>query len=154
MQIEIWTVGKKQSKNLDTSIADYQKRLQHYISMSWKYIPASKHKQQEKIVTDESVRILGSLDPKDKLVLLDERGKLWKNSEWVRLLQNELNHNPNKLIFLIGGAYGVSAEIRQKAHLVLSLSPLVFPHALVRLMLIEQLYRNFSIMNGSSYHHE
>ncbi len=153
MQIEIWTLGKPKTKYLEASIMEYEKRLKRYISVKWRYFPASKHKEKQKIVADESQRLLEAWNGRDRLLLLDERGALWNNAQWVDMLQDEMSHNPYKLIMLIGGAYGVSPELRDRSEYVLSLSPLVFPHELVRLVLIEQLYRNFSIIHGSGYHH-
>lgn len=102
---------------------------------------------------DESERILSRLDAYDFVVLLDERGKTLSSPTLAETLEAKLDQS-QKVLLIIGGAFGVTDELRTKAQLVWSLSPLVFPHQLVRLILTEQLYRAQQITHGGSYHHE
>ena len=102
---------------------------------------------------EESQRILSKLRPTDTVILLDEMGTQFDSTALARTL-DQLFTNGKSVVFVIGGAYGVSDELRSRADTVWSLSPLVFPHQLVRLILIEQLYRAQSIANGGRYHHE
>jgi len=102
---------------------------------------------------DESGRILSRLDAYDFIVLLDERGKELNSPTFAGVLKEELDHS-RKVLVIIGGAFGVTEALRDRADLVWSLSPLVFPHQLVRLILTEQLYRAQQITLGGSYHHE
>lgn len=152
MQIEIWTIGKKHQKDLEASIKKYTDRLKHYIKFEWKIIEPSKSKSKTQCQQEESTKLKKLMNAQDRYIILDERGKSWDNDKWVAELKSNLNHNPGKLVIIIGGAYGFDDAFRQGQQLV-SLSPLILPHQLVRLVMIEQLYRDFSIIHGGSYHH-
>ena len=102
---------------------------------------------------EESERILSRLNAHDYVVLLDERGKALDSPGLADVLQGKLDQSRN-VVIIIGGAYGVDETVHQRADLVWSLSPLVFPHQLVRLILTEQLYRAQQIATGGPYHHE
>lgn len=102
---------------------------------------------------DESERILSRLNANDYVVLLDERGKMLDSPELSALLTHELEAS-RPVTLIVGGAYGVDDTVHKRANFVWSLSPLVFPHQLVRLMLTEQLYRAQEITAGNPYHHE
>ncbi|MGI9027585.1 MAG: 23S rRNA (pseudouridine(1915)-N(3))-methyltransferase RlmH [Candidatus Saccharimonadales bacterium] len=147
MKIITITVGKKHDPNLATAIAEYEKRLTKYCDFSWQLIPSSD-------VTQESAAIIKQLKPDDTVILLDERGKMWANDRLAYALETLQNQSVKRLIFRIGGAYGVSVDVQRRANYILALSPLVFPHQIVRLLLIEQLYRTYSIMADGKYHHE
>jgi 23S rRNA (pseudouridine1915-N3)-methyltransferase len=101
----------------------------------------------------ESERILAALKPGEKVVALDERGGLLTSPAFAAQLGKWRDQGVRQAAFIIGGAYGLTDEVRQRADLVLSLSPMVFPHQLVRVLFAEQLYRAFSILKGSGYHH-
>lgn len=101
----------------------------------------------------EEALILKRLGPQHHLILLDERGKSLSSPEWAAAFQSMMNSSTKTLVLLIGGAYGVTDGIRKRAAQVWSLSKLVFPHQLVRLVVAEQVYRAFSILNNSPYHH-
>lgn len=101
----------------------------------------------------ESERILGALKPGERVVVLDERGKLLTSAAFAQRIGAWRDQGVRDLAFVIGGAYGMTDEVRQRADLVLSLSPMVFPHQLVRVLFAEQLYRAFSILKGTGYHH-
>ena len=115
-------------------------------------IPHSKLEGQQ-ARQEESERILARLHPQDFVILLDEHGQMFDSPTLSRQL-NELFAQSKNIIIVIGGAFGVSTELTRRADLVWSLSPLVFPHQLVRLILAEQLYRAQEIARGSKYHHQ
>lgn len=95
-----------------------------------------------------------SLKDDDVVILLDERGKMWANDRLAYALETLQNRSTKRLVFIIGGAYGTSLAVQKRSSYILALSPLVFPHQIVRLLLIEQLYRTYSIMADGKYHHE
>lgn len=146
--IKILAVGKKVDRNLVDAIDDYQKRLRPPFNVDWVCVPYSA-KDGLEARQNESEALLKHISDRDYVILLDERGKQMTNAE----LTNELTTHDN-VVVVIGGAYGVNDELRQRANVVLSLSKLVFPHQLVRLILIEQIYRSQAIYNGLPYHHE
>jgi len=152
MPLHIITVGKKHESWVDAGIERYQKRLKAPFNIEWVLLP---HSSLEGLSArqEESVRILSRLDAYDYIVLLDERGKLVDSPAITKLLEEKLNSS-QKVALVIGGAYGVTDEIRNKAAFTWSFSPLVFPHQLVRLMLVEQIYRAQEIARGGSYHHD
>lgn len=146
MKIEIIAVGKKHDREIAESIEDYSKRINHYAPLDWRLIPASN-------IDDECSSILKSLDERDFPVLLDERGKEYDSIQFSELIQKRLNEGVHRVVFIIGGAYGVNELVKEKAKAIVSLSRLTFPHQLVRLVLAEQIYRSFSILKGEKYHH-
>lgn len=146
--IRIIAVGKKHESWVASGIERYQKRLRKPYDVEWVLLPHSSREGQE-ARQEESGAIMKRLSGTDFVLLLDERGELLDSPALSGLLETR----PGATI-IIGGAYGVSDELRQRADKVLSLSPLVFPHQLVRLILIEQLYRSQEIASGGAYHHE
>lgn len=152
MSLHIIAIGKKHEAWIQDGIERYQKRLKVPFNVEWILLP---HSSLEGLSArqEESQRILSKLDAYTYVVLLDERGKLIDSPALSKLLENQLNTS-QKVVLIIGGAYGVTEEVRNKASYVLSLSPLVLPHQLVRLVLIEQLYRAQEITKNSSYHHD
>ena len=149
--ITIITVGKKHDPLLAPAIADYEKRLRAPFDIKWVFLPHSPAEGQAARLR-ESQAILHMLKPSEYVILLDERGKLL-DSAAVSAKLTDLAATAKPVTLIIGGAYGVDASLSSRADLVWSLSPLVFPHRLVRLILIEQLYRAQSIQTGTSYHH-
>jgi len=152
MSLHILAVGKKHESWVAEGIDRYQKRLKAPILPEWVLMAHSSF-DGLKARQDESERILSRLSAYDFIILLDERGKELDSPAFASVLQAELNRSA-KVLIIIGGAFGVTDELRQKAHVVWSLSPLVFPHQLVRLILTEQLYRAQQITLGGAYHHE
>lgn len=150
--ITIITVGKKHDPLLAAAIADYEKRLRAPFDSKWVFL---QHSAAEGVVArrSESRAILDTLKPADYVILLDERGKLLDSPSLSAKLA-DLAASARSIVIVIGGAYGVDEDLTNRANLVWSLSPLVFPHRLVRLILSEQLYRAQSIQTGQKYHHE
>ncbi len=147
MKVTVITVGKKHDKDLTVAIEKYQKRLKKFCDFSWVYIPTSN-------IDSESSAIERQLKSDDYVILLDETGEQINNNELAEKIESLQNSSIKQLVFIIGGAYGVNYSLMGRANITISFSQLVFPHQLMRLILIEQLYRSYSILSGSDYHHE
>lgn len=152
MAVKILAIGKKHERWVEEGIERYQKRLQRPFDVSWVLLP---HSAREGLAArqEESERILSRISADDYTVLLDERGKLLDSPAVSGVLLEPLERS-RPVTVIIGGAYGVDETVHQRADMVWSLSPLVFPHQLVRLILTEQLYRAQEIARGNPYHHE
>lgn len=150
--IKLIAIGKKHESWVHEGIERYQKRLWAPWSVEWVLLPHSSL-EGTRARQEESERILTRLTSTDYVVLLDERGKLLDSPALSRTFQQQIDSS-KAIVIIIGGAYGVSEELQQRANLIWSLSPAVFPHQLVRLILIEQLYRSQEIASGRPYHHE
>lgn len=157
MKIKLIAIGKTDDKHLLHLIDDYQKRLGHYIKFELKVLPdiknvknLSESLQKEK----EGELILKELTPTDQLILLDEKGHHFRSIEFSRFLQKKMNSSIKKLVFVIGGPYGFSESIYQKAQGKVSLSKMTFSHQMIRLFMVEQLYRACTILKNEPYHHE
>lgn len=151
MPIKILAVGKKHESWVSEGIERYEKRLRLPYNVEWVLLPHSSL-EGDRARQEESGRILGRLKDDDYVVLLDERGKLYDSPALSRLVSEQLNQSKT-IVLIIGGAYGVDASVHSRAQAVWSLSPLVFPHQMVRLLVAEQLYRAQQIELGSGYHH-
>lgn len=150
--ITILSIGKKHEDWIKTGIERYEKRLKRPFNIEWVILPHSSREGQEARL-EESERLALHIKPHDFVVLLDETGKMIDSPSLSTLCEARFVSAEN-LIFVIGGAYGVSAEIKKRANVTWALSKLVFPHQLVRLILVEQLYRAQEIARGSGYHHD
>ena len=152
MPIRILAVGKRHELWVVDGIERYEKRLKRPYDTSWVLLP---HSAREGLSArqEESERLLARLNEAEFVILLDERGKLVDSPALSSLLRTPLDVSKN-IVIIIGGAYGVDDTVHKRADLVWSLSPLVFPHQLVRLILVEQLYRAQEIAAGGPYHHE
>lgn len=151
MAIRILAVGKKHESWVLDGIDRYEKRLAKPWQTKWLLLPHSA-RDGEAARTEESDRILAKLGADDFLVLLDERGKNFDSPELSRAIRGALDRG-RPVTLVIGGAYGVDDRVRTRADIVWSLSKLVFPHQLVRLIIAEQLYRAQEISGGRPYHH-
>lgn len=150
--IRIISVGKKHESWITAGLERYQKRLQKPWNVEWVLLPHSAL-EGSTARQEESERILSRLGTDDFVVLLDETGTLLDSPALSRLCE-EVFVGSRPLVFVIGGAYGVDERLQSRANHIVSLSRLVFPHQLVRLILVEQLYRAQSIASGGRYHHE
>jgi 23S rRNA (pseudouridine1915-N3)-methyltransferase len=157
MNIKLITIGKTDNKNLQTLIEEYTKRLSFYIKFDLEIIPDIKNvknlseaQQKEK----EGELILSKITPTDNLILLDENGKTFSSIGFSEFLQKKMNAGIKTLVFVIGGPYGFSETVYQKANGKVSLSEMTFSHQMVRLFVIEQLYRGFTILKNEPYHHQ
>jgi len=157
MNIKLLAIGKTDNKALQSLIDDYTKRLSFYIKFDLEIIPdiknvknLSESQQKEK----EGELILAKLAATDQLILLDEKGTTFSSVGFSDYLQKKMNSGAKTLVFAIGGPYGFSDEVYQKAQGKISLSLLTFSHQMVRLFFIEQLYRGFTILRNEPYHHK
>ncbi|MCB9046855.1 MAG: 23S rRNA (pseudouridine(1915)-N(3))-methyltransferase RlmH [Chitinophagales bacterium] len=156
MDIEIWSIGKENEAFIDTGIELYFKKTRPYNPVQLVTLQLPKKAATtdiERTKQQEEELIFKKLQPNHYLVLLDERGKMLTSPQWANQFQQCMNQGVKTLVILIGGAFGVSDRIRKEAKQVWSLSNLVFPHQLVRLIVAEQVYRAFSILHNSPYHH-
>ena len=154
MKLSILSVGKAHESYIKEGVEQFTKRIGHYYSIDWQLITPSKLTEPTQIKKAEAASILKTLTSTDVLVLLDETGKMLNSPGLAKLIQQKANQSAQRIVFLIGGAYGVDAEIKSRANFTWSLSELVFPHMLVRLLLAEQVYRACSILANEKYHHE
>lgn len=150
--IRLLAVGKRHDRSVVQALEGYQRRLRQPWQVEWLLVPHSSL-DGPRARQDESERLLQRLPPDTFVVLLDERGRLLDSPALSRHLMDALAQ-ARLVTLVIGGAYGVDERVRQRANLVWSLSPLVFPHQLVRLIVMEQLYRAQEIAAGRPYHHE
>ncbi|MFZ9718619.1 MAG: 23S rRNA (pseudouridine(1915)-N(3))-methyltransferase RlmH [Chitinophagaceae bacterium] len=156
MKIALWSVGKTNEPYVQSGIAEFTKRLNHYYTAEWQFISTPKNAStlsENELKRKEGEAILGLLQKDDFLVALHEHGKQLTNEELAFMIQQRSNESTRRIVFLIGGAYGLSDDILKRANLQWSLSKLVFPHQLVRLILAEQLYRACTILRNEKYHH-
>ena len=157
MKIKLLVIGKTDDKQLSLLFEGYEKRLKHYIKFEFEVIPdikkaknLSEGQQKEK----EGEEILKRLQSTDQLILLDEKGKEFRSIDFSKFLQKKMNAGMKQLVFVIGGPYGFSDTVYKKAQGKVSLSKMTFSHQMIRLFMIEQLYRAFTILKNEPYHHE
>ena len=157
MKIFFWSVGKPHEASLKTSIDDFTKRVSNYFTTQWYIIPVPKNAgsiSEIELKRKEAEAILSFLKPEDYLVALDERGKEFTSEGLAKFIQQRANESTKNIVFLIGGAFGLDETVLKAAKLKWSLSPLTFPHQLVRLILAEQVYRACTILQNEKYHHK
>ncbi|MEX0362864.1 MAG: 23S rRNA (pseudouridine(1915)-N(3))-methyltransferase RlmH [Allomuricauda sp.] len=157
MQITLIAIGKTDSAELSQLINIYEKRLGHYIKFQFKILPdlkntknLSESQQKEK----EGELLLSQIHSSDHLVLLDENGRHYSSMEFSKFLQKKMNSGLKNLVLVIGGPYGFSDPVYSRSQEKLSLSQMTFSHQMVRLFLVEQLYRGFTILRNEPYHHQ
>ena len=156
MTIKLLAIGKTDNKDLQALIDDYQKRLGFYIKFEFEIIPdlkKVKNLREDQQKQKEGELILSKLNATDVLILLDENGKQFDSVGFSNYLQKHMNSGIKRLVFVIGGPYGFSPDVYQKANGKLSLSKMTFSHKMIRLFVIEQLYRGFTILKNEPYHH-
>ena len=156
MTIKLVCIGKTDKKELDTLIKIYKDRLQHYIKFELEIIPdlkKVKNLDENQQKNKEGELILSGLQNSDFMVLLDENGKQFSSESFSEYIQKRMNTGLKRLIFVIGGPYGFSEEVYNRADSKISLSKMTFSHQMVRLFFTEQLYRAFTILKNEPYHH-
>ena len=155
MKTEFWYIGKTSFPYLEEGIKIYEKRLDRYLPFNSILIPDVKKGNKlppDQLKIKEGEVVLKKLNPNDFLILLDERGKQLTSIQFAKFMENKLQMGNRKLIFLVGGAYGFSEAIYQRANQELSLSKMTFSHQMIRLFFLEQLFRAMSILKGEPYH--
>lgn len=151
MSITVLAIGKKHEAWVSEGVERYTKRLRKPYDLTWKLLPHSP-REGDAARDEESARLLGAVKGDDHVVLLDERGKNLSSPELAHHLQTQFSGG-RSVVLIIGGAYGVNQALTSRANFTWSLSRLVFPHQLVRLILAEQIYRAQEISGGRPYHH-
>lgn len=157
MKITLLTVGKTDKDWVRQGLDIYMSRLKHYIPFSIVEIPELKNVSalnKDQIKSKEGELILKNIRPTDDVILLDEKGKQYTSVELAKIIQDKISYAGKDIIFIIGGAYGFSDAVYQRANSKLSLSKMTFSHQMVRAIFAEQIYRAFTIMRGEPYHHE
>lgn len=157
MKIKLLAIGKTDNKALLSLMDEYQQRLKHYIKFEFEVIQdiknaknLSESQQKEK----EGELILSKLQPTDELVLLDENGSQFTSVEFSNFLQKKMNAGTKQLVLVIGGPYGFSEAVYATASGKISLSKMTFSHQMIRVFVIEQFYRAFTILKNEPYHHQ
>lgn len=157
MKIKLLAIGKTDDKNLIQLINTYENRLKHYVKFELDIIPDIKNaknlseaQQKEK----EGNLILSKLQPTDNLILLDDKGKQFTSIEFSKYLQKKMNAGLKQMVLVIGGPYGFSNDVYKKANGKISFSKMTFSHQMIRLFVVEQIYRGFTILRNEPYHHE
>jgi len=156
MKFQFWTIGKNHESYVKEGVDLFTKRISNYYPVEWNILPSPKNAATlsgTDLKKKEGELINGLLQKEDWLVLLDENGKMLSSEGLANFIQHRANESTKNIVFLIGGAFGVSDAIKQRANYQWSLSKLVFPHQLVRLILAEQVYRACSINRNEKYHH-
>ena len=157
MQIELIVIGKTDSKEIESLVALYARRVNRYCKFGITVLPDVRNtssltvKQQRTAEGEARVR---QFSEGDFVALLDERGEEQRSVEFALCLQTRLNSGTKRLVVVIGGPYGFSDEVYARAHARLSLSRMTFSHQIVRAIFAEQLYRAFTILRNEPYHHE
>lgn len=157
MKIKLLAIGKTDDKNLQALISSYENRLKHYIKFEIEIIPDIKNVKklsEEQQKGKEGELILKKIQATDNLVLLDEKGYEFRSMEFSRFLQKKMNSGIKQMVLVIGGPYGFSEKVYQKAIGKISLSKMTFSHQMIRLFVVEQIYRAFTILKNEPYHHE
>ncbi|MGC8750143.1 23S rRNA (pseudouridine(1915)-N(3))-methyltransferase RlmH [Hydrotalea sp.] len=156
MKMQFISIGKQHEPMVNEAIEEFTKRIKNYFVVEWLIIKPLKNAatlSATELKKAEAVVILNNLHKEDYLIVLDEKGKQLTSIELANFVQQKINAGNRKIIFLIGGAFGVDEVILKRADFTWSLSKLVFPHMLVRLILAEQIYRVCTILNNEKYHH-
>lgn len=157
MKIQFWSIGKPNDIYVKAGIEEFTKRINKYFTAEWLILPPPKNAATLSVTElkkAEAFTVTNQLQKDDYLLLLDETGIENSSIELATLLQQKANESRKRLIFLIGGAFGVEDTIKKRADYIWSLSKLVFPHMLVRLILSEQIYRACTILRNEKYHHK
>lgn len=157
MKLHVIFTGKTTGKLFQEAIADYSKRLTHYLPFTIEELPDLKNTKslnEEQQKEREADMLFEKLQQGDVLVLLDEKGKEFTSREFSAYLEQKLQTVNKRLVFLIGGPYGFSQRVYDAAQGKISLSKMTFSHQMVRLFLVEQIYRSFTIIKGEPYHHD
>ena len=157
MKIAFWYIGKSTPAFIVDGIKAYEKRLNHYIQYESLCFPHVKHANKLPAATlkkKEAEMILNKLEKNDILIALDEHGQDYKSTDFAKQVENWISHHSGRLIFLVGGAYGIDDILLAKARKKIALGKATYSHQLIRIMFLEQLYRAFTIIRGEKYHNE
>lgn len=156
MKVQFWVIGKTTDTYLLPGINEYKNRLKRYCQFEYIEFPAAKigkNASEKETKNKEEKAVLEKLQKSDFLVLMDEKGQEQTSEKFASFLSNHQMRGTKNLVFLIGGAYGFSTSVYERANIQIALSKMTFTHQMVRLIFTEQLYRAFTITKGEKYHH-
>lgn len=157
MKIVLLSVGKTDDDFFARMIEKYKKRVGFYVGFETEYVPdfkKGKNLSEKEQKTGEGKSLMSRVQPGDCLILLDNSGMQLSSTEFARFIEKKSRASLKRLVFAVGGPYGFSDELYERANEQLSLSKMTFTHEMVRLVFVEQLYRALTILNGEPYHHE
>ena len=157
MQLSLLVLGKTDSAQIETEIKRYESRLKHYLPFELKVIPDVRRGSKltpEEQKRAEGIELLRYITPTDRVYLFDERGESYTSRAFATFIERAMVSGERRLVFIIGGPYGFSPEVYDRADGQVSLSRMTFSHQMVRLFAIEQLYRAQTIIRGEPYHHD
>ena len=157
MQLSLLVLGKTDSAQIETEIKRYESRLKHYLPFELRVIPDVRRGSKltpEEQKRAEGIELLRYITPTDRVYLFDERGESYTSRAFATFIERAMVSGERRLVFLIGGPYGFSPEVYERADGQVSLSRMTFSHQMVRLFAIEQLYRAQTIIRGEPYHHD
>ena len=157
MKITLILNGKTEDEYLQKGITVFEQRLKHYLPFESIVIPALKNTKAlsiEQQKQKEGELVLKALQPSDRLILLDENGKEYSSLKFSEFLQQQMNSGIKNLVLVVGGPYGFSEELYKRANGKIALSKMTFSHQMVRLFLVEQVYRAMTILKNEPYHHQ
>jgi len=154
MKFKVIGIGQTAESDIDTLCQVFEKRLKHYCNLEINFLQVRKKQNKSDAAKEqESTLLLANLKPSDFVVLLDEKGREYTSMEFANFIQKRMNAVTQEVVFLIGGPYGFSRQVEERANHRLSLSKMTFTHQMVRLFFLEQLYRAFTILKREKYHH-
>ena len=157
MQLSLLVLGKTDSAQIETEIKRYESRLKHYLPFELRVIPDVRRGSKltpEEQKRAEGIELLRYITPTDRVYLFDERGESYTSRAFATFIERAMVSGERRLVFIIGGPYGFSPEVYERANGQVSLSRMTFSHQMVRLFAIEQLYRAQTIIRGEPYHHD
>ena len=154
MRIAIVIVGKTGPAWMTDAVNEYAQRISHFADIEFRLVPAAGNLPSSVALEKEGQGILSKLNPKEKVLLLDEHGKEFTSVQLAEFLDKLAIGGTSSLVFVTGGAYGVSNQVRERADHVISFSKFTFTHQMIRLLLVEQVYRAMTISKGRPYHNE
>ena len=157
MKIVLLTIGKTKKSFLSEGIKKYLLKLKHYTNLEAieiDNVKFSKNISESELINKEAELLISKLAPSDYVILLDEKGRQYSSLDFSKKLNNWMIGSKKRLVFIIGGAYGVSKTVSSRVDEILSFSSMTFSHQMIRLFFLEQLYRAYTILNNNPYHHE
>ncbi|MCF8219490.1 MAG: 23S rRNA (pseudouridine(1915)-N(3))-methyltransferase RlmH [Bacteroidales bacterium] len=157
MEILFLLIGQTSEDYLKQGMEIYQSRIRHYIKFDVKEVRLNKKelkKDPEEQKKAEGSALLKQIKTTDFVILLDEHGQEYTSKKFAAFLQKKMNAGKKRIVFVVGGAYGFDKQITERANAEIALSRMTFPHQLIRLLFLEQLYRAFTILKGEPYHNE
>ncbi|MBD3270243.1 23S rRNA (pseudouridine(1915)-N(3))-methyltransferase RlmH [Candidatus Peregrinibacteria bacterium] len=152
LEIQVIQIGKTKADFIKNAENEYQKRLQGYLKLTTVTLKEKKDLPKSEIINKEAELILESLPKNSFIIVLSEDGKIYDPIKFANLLTSSMQ-NYSKICFVIGGTYGISEKVKSSANLVLSFSRFTFTHEIIRMLLLEQIYRAFTIINNKKYHY-